>query len=136
MQCLVQLTKRLIDSLHNIARHWTERQHSDWPFKCWQPMAATKAWHWLRLYNKRYATGAGVPALSSVYRRKICGICRIPSVNKRILCVVENPADVFVIEQTASFRGLYYILQGHLSPLDGIGPQEIGIPRVIRTIAK
>lgn len=61
----------------------------------------------------------------------ICAICRNPQRESRLLCVVENPADVFAIEQTASYRGLYYILQGHLSPLDGLGPQEIGIPALL-----
>ncbi len=65
----------------------------------------------------------------------ICGICRNPQREQSLLCVVENPADVFAIEQTASYRGLYYILQGHLSPLDGLGPQEIGIPALLSRLA-
>lgn len=64
----------------------------------------------------------------------ICAICRHPQRDQTMLCVVESPADVFVIEQTASYRGLYYILQGHLSPLDGLGPQEIGIPSLINRL--
>jgi recombination protein RecR len=65
----------------------------------------------------------------------ICAICRSPQREQNLLCVVENPADVFAIEQTGSYRGLYYILQGHLSPLDGIGPQEIGIPALLNRLA-
>lgn len=61
----------------------------------------------------------------------VCAICRNPQREQGLLCVVENPADVFAIEQTSSYRGLYYILQGHLSPLDGLGPQEIGIPALL-----
>jgi recombination protein RecR len=61
----------------------------------------------------------------------LCAICRDPNREQSLLCVVENPADVIVIEQTAGYRGLYYILQGHLSPLDGMGPQEIGIPMLL-----
>jgi recombination protein RecR len=64
----------------------------------------------------------------------ICAICRNPKRNASLLCVVENPADVFAIEQTGSYTGLYYILQGHLSPLDGLGPQEIGIPALLERI--
>ncbi len=64
----------------------------------------------------------------------ICAICRNPQRDQSLLCVVENPADVFVIEQTAAYRGLYYILQGHLSPLDGLGPQEIGIPALLNRL--
>jgi recombination protein RecR len=64
----------------------------------------------------------------------VCAICRNPQRDQTLLCVVESPADVFAIEQTASYRGLYYVLQGHLSPLDGIGPQEIGIPLLIHRL--
>lgn len=64
----------------------------------------------------------------------LCALCRNPQREQHTLCVVENPADVFAIEQTASYRGLYYILQGHLSPLDGLGPHEIGIPILLRRL--
>lgn len=65
----------------------------------------------------------------------VCAICRNPQRDPNLLCVVETPADVFVIEQTAAYRGLYFILQGHLSPLDGLGPQEIGIPALLNRLA-
>lgn len=65
----------------------------------------------------------------------ICTICRNPQRQQNLLCIVESPSDVFAIEQTASYHGLYYILQGHLSPLDGIGPQEIGIPALLNRLA-
>ncbi len=45
--------------------------------------------------------------------------------------MVESPADILAIEQSGSYRGLYFVLSGHLSPLDGIGPQELGIPQLI-----
>lgn len=57
----------------------------------------------------------------------LCRICQNPSRDQQTLCVVETPADVFAVEQTASYKGLYYVLMGHLSPIDGIGPDEIGI---------
>ncbi|MBK6738799.1 MAG: recombination protein RecR [Haliea sp.] len=57
----------------------------------------------------------------------ICEICCDPRRDKTIVCVVETPADVLAIEQSASFRGLYFVLMGHLSPIDGIGPAEIGL---------
>lgn len=57
----------------------------------------------------------------------LCRICQNPARDQQTLCVVETPADVFAVEQTASFKGLYYVLMGHLSPIDGIGPDEIGI---------
>jgi recombination protein RecR len=58
---------------------------------------------------------------------KICDICNNPQRHKQLLCVVETAADVLAIEQTASYRGLYYVLGGHLSPIDGIGPKELGL---------
>jgi recombination protein RecR len=57
----------------------------------------------------------------------ICEICSDPRRDTTIVCVVETPADVLAIEQSASFRGLYFVLMGHLSPIDGIGPTEIGL---------
>lgn len=63
-----------------------------------------------------------------------CNICSNVKRDNSILCIAENPADVMAIEQTNSFRGLYYILHGHLSPLDGIGPNEIGIPTLLERL--
>jgi len=57
----------------------------------------------------------------------ICEICSDPRRDVTVVCVVETPADVMAIEQSASFQGLYFILMGHLSPIDGIGPEEIGL---------
>lgn len=59
----------------------------------------------------------------------ICEICKNPQRNKSLLCVVETAADVLAIEQTASYRGLYYVLGGHLSPIDGIGPKELSLDK-------
>jgi recombination protein RecR len=58
---------------------------------------------------------------------ELCPICATSSRDRSLICVVESPADVVAIEQTASFRGCYFVLMGHLSPLDGVGPAEIGI---------
>lgn len=56
-----------------------------------------------------------------------CEICTAQHRDASLLCVVENPIDVAAIEQTASYKGKYFVLLGRLSPLDGIGPEEIGI---------
>jgi recombination protein RecR len=61
---------------------------------------------------------------------KLCEICASPLRDASILCIVENPADVPALEQTNRFRGKYFILLGRLSPLDGIGPEEIGIAKL------
>ncbi len=59
---------------------------------------------------------------------KVCNICKNPrrQANGQ-LCVVETPADIQAVEQTGQFSGRYFVLMGHLSPLDGIGPREIGL---------
>lgn len=56
-----------------------------------------------------------------------CTICASPKRNERLLCVVETPADVLAIEASGSFDGRYFVLLGRLSPLDGIGPDELGL---------
>jgi len=57
----------------------------------------------------------------------VCEICSDPKRDASIICVVETPADVLAIELSGSFRGIYFVLMGHLSPIDGIGPAEIGL---------
>ena len=59
--------------------------------------------------------------------QKICEICSNRARDASILCVVESPADVLAVEHSGAFRGYYFVLNGHLSPIDGIGPAEIGI---------
>ncbi len=58
---------------------------------------------------------------------ELCAICASPQRDGAQLCVVESPADVVAIEQSGGFRGRYFVLMGHLSPLDGIGPAELGL---------
>ena len=65
---------------------------------------------------------------------RLCPICQDPSRDQSVICVVETPADVFAVEQSNSYRGLYFVLMGHLSPIDGIGPQEIGIDSLLAMV--
>ena len=58
---------------------------------------------------------------------ELCSICAAPGRDATQLCVVESPADVMALEDATGFRGLYFVLMGHLSPLDGIGPDELGL---------
>jgi recombination protein RecR len=67
---------------------------------------------------------------------ELCPICASTGRDAALLCVVESPADVVAIEQTASYRGRYFVLMGHLSPLDGVGPQEIGIGAFEKLLAE
>lgn len=66
----------------------------------------------------------------------LCQLCAHPARERGQLCVVESPADVLAIEQSGSYRGLYFVLAGHLSPLDGIGPGELGIPQLLERLAE
>ncbi len=58
---------------------------------------------------------------------EICSICSASGRDESQLCVVESPADVMAVEDATGFRGKYFVLMGHLSPLDGIGPDELGM---------
>ena len=59
-----------------------------------------------------------------------CSICASPARDSRLLCVVENPADVIAIEQAGGYRGRFFVLIGHLSPIDGIGPEALGLDQL------
>ncbi|MDA8651240.1 recombination mediator RecR [Porticoccaceae bacterium] len=65
----------------------------------------------------------------------ICDICANKARVSEQICVVENPADLYAIEQAGSYRGQYFVLLGHLSPIDGIGPEELGIDQLIDRLA-
>jgi recombination protein RecR len=60
----------------------------------------------------------------------LCRLCQDPNRDTSLLCIVGTPMDVMAFEQTGNFRGLYFVLMGHLSPLDGIGPKEVGIDKL------
>jgi len=61
---------------------------------------------------------------------EMCPICLSARRDKSLLCVVESPSDLVSLDQSGVYNGLYFVLMGRLSPLDGIGPEEIGIPRL------
>ncbi|MEH6518020.1 MAG: recombination mediator RecR [Halioglobus sp.] len=60
---------------------------------------------------------------------EVCEVCADLRRDQKTICVVETPADVLAIEQSGSYRGVYFVLMGHLSPIDGIGPEEIGLDK-------
>ncbi|HSN70728.1 MAG TPA: recombination mediator RecR [Steroidobacteraceae bacterium] len=64
----------------------------------------------------------------------LCPICAQSGRDRSLLCIVESPADVVAVEQSGSYRGCYFVLMGHLSPLDGIGPEHIGIAELERLL--
>jgi recombination protein RecR len=83
-------------------------------------------------------------ALSTVHRcarcnnfseEEICALCRSGRRDASLLCVIETPADLAMVEQTLSYSGMYFVLMGRLSPLDGIGPRDIGLDRLLERAA-
>src|SRR6185436_2594005 len=62
----------------------------------------------------------------------VCRFCGSDKRDRSQLCVVETPADLLAIEQSGAYRGSYFVLMGHLSPIDGIGPAELGLPLLER----
>jgi recombination protein RecR len=66
---------------------------------------------------------------------EICDTCMSDQRDHAILCVVETPVDMNMMEQTQAYRGVYYVLMGRLSPLDGIGPRELGLDRLLQRVA-
>ena len=66
--------------------------------------------------------------------KEICDICTHPDRDTAQVCVVETPADVLAIEQAGGFNGCYFVLMGHLSPIDGVGPEDIGLDQLFSQV--
>lgn len=84
----------------------------------------------LRLAERLQAAMAGIRHCAQCRdfsEAEVCAICVSPARDRSVLCVVETPADRLAIEQATGYRGLYFVLQGRLSPLDGIGPRQLGL---------
>ena len=67
---------------------------------------------------------------------ELCKLCASPNRDRSLLCIVENPIDMVAVEQMGNYRGLYFVLMGHLSPLDGIGPDELGMKELNQMLLK
>lgn len=67
--------------------------------------------------------------------RELCGLCVNPKRDPSLLCVIEHPSEIVAIEQATDYRGLYFVLGGRLSPLDGIGPENLGLDLLERRLA-
>lgn len=65
-----------------------------------------------------------------------CSICANAGRNHSLMCIVESPSDVHAIEQMGSYKGVYFVLMGHLSPIDGIGPDQLGIPELLTRLGQ
>ncbi len=75
-------------------------------------------------------------ACRTLSETELCALCASPRRDRGLLCVVESPADVAALEASAAYRGLYFVLLGRLSPLDGIGPRELGLDLLERRLAE
>ncbi len=71
------------------------------------------------------------PVCQSLTDRVPCAICDNPRRNKSVICVVENPKDILAMEKTKEFSGVYHVLHGVISPMDGIGPDDIRIKELL-----
>ena len=67
---------------------------------------------------------------------EVCGLCSDPRRDKHIVCVVETPRDVVSLESSGAFRGLYHVLGGRISPLDGVGPEDLTIGELVRRVRR
>jgi recombination protein RecR len=65
---------------------------------------------------------------------QLCNYCRDPRRDDTLLCVVESPGDILAIEQAGGFRGRYFVLHGRLSPIDGVGPDELGMDELLARV--
>ena len=72
---------------------------------------------------------------NSFAEEPVCGLCRSPRRDASLLCVVETPGDLLMMEQAQCYQGTYFVLMGSLSPLDGIGPKDIHLDRLIQRAA-
>lgn len=103
------------------------------------PKSAQRIAYHLLQYDKNGAARLAASlseALKNIHRcakcnsfteRDLCALCGSSKRDRSQLCVVETPGDLLMMEQTLAYHGLYYVLMGRLSPLDGIGPREIGL---------
>lgn len=92
-----------------------------------------------RLADTMIAALAGIGRCSecrNLTEDEVCRLCRNANRDDAVLCVVESPADLFAIEQTGVFSGKFYVLMGHLSPLDGVGPEQLGLDRLEARLAE
>ena len=68
--------------------------------------------------------------------QELCSVCSKADRNTQLLCIVEGPADVAAIEQSGAYQGYYYVLMGKISPLDGIGPEQLGLSKLEQRVIK
>lgn len=90
--------------------------------------------HLARALEKATTTIHHCSKCNNFSEQEVCALCASPKRDAATLCVVEMPADLLMMEQTQCYRGMYYVLMGRLSPLDGIGAKELHLERLIRRV--
>src|SRR3990172_8392174 len=81
--------------------------------------------------GRALARPRGCSRCNTFTEEELCGLCASPKRDARLLCVVEMPADLAVMEQTLAYKGLYFVLMGRLSPIDGVGPKDVGLDKLV-----
>lgn len=87
-----------------------------------------------RVIEEAVAAVGRCEACRTLSENALCPVCASPRRDPRTLCVVETPADMAAIDASTGYRGVFFVLMGHLSPLDGIGPAELGLDRLERRL--
>jgi len=101
------------------------KQHSAWRFTCSNVTGTVAGSCQLSRVLARAMDEVGhCSDCRTLCETELCALCASGSRDPELLCVVETPVDVDAIEQATNFRGRYFVLMGHLSPLDGIGPEQ------------
>jgi len=90
--------------------------------------------HLARALDKATTTIHHCSKCNNFSEQEVCVLCASPKRDAGTLCVVEMPADLLMMEQTQCYRGMYYVLMGRLSPLDGIGAKELHLDRLMRRV--
>jgi len=72
----------------------------------------------------------------NISQQELCELCADAKRDQALVCVVEQTRDLWAIERSGSFRGVYHVLHGHLAPLDGVGPENLTIPRLLERVTQ
>jgi DNA-binding YbaB/EbfC family protein len=121
-RCNTPLHLRIDRSAAARCRGLARRRRNAWPSISCKAAAVVRA-RWPSA-DRGTVVHQPLQPLSHADRHHLCSICSAPARDASLLCVVESPADVVAVEQSGSYRGRYFVLHGHLSPLDGIGPSR------------
>ena len=89
----------------------------------------------LAYYLLNIGDGAAADFVGAITDQELCPICRTDSRDKGIICVVEDPRDVMAFERTREYNGTYHVLHGTISPMDGVGPDQLRIKQLLARIA-